>query len=340
LKGGKRAKHQVMNLIWLFLHTLSGVLFICKRKGDKMMRHLLTMQALDVSEVENILKQANQFAKGETVEGNNNQFVANLFFEPSTRTKFSFEVAEKRLGLNVLNFAEQTSSVQKGESLYDTVKTFEAIGANALVIRHPNDRYFEPLQDRVSIPILNAGDGCGNHPTQSLLDLLTIQQEFIVFQGLKVAIIGDVRHSRVARSNADILTRLGAKVILSGPEEWYDNTIPRTEYLPLDDAIKEADVVMLLRIQHERHGAKMNLSKQEYHEKFGLTLARAKEMKNGTIIMHPAPINRGVEIADELVESKQSRIFKQMENGVYVRMAVLKWALMNKKEAVLHGIFV
>lgn len=302
------------------------------------MRHLLTMSALEVTEVENILKQADRFAKGEINDTFRNQFVANLFFEPSTRTKFSFEVAEKKLGMNVLNFEEQTSSVQKGETLYDTVKVFEAIGANAVVIRHTEDNYFESLKDKVSIPILNAGDGCGNHPTQSLLDLLTIQQEFIVFQGLKVAIIGDVRHSRVARSNADILTRLGAKVILSGPKEWYDTSIPNTEFLPIDDAIIEADVVMLLRIQHERHGAKMNLTKDEYHEKFGLTVTRSKLMKEGSIIMHPAPFNRGVEIADELVEAPNSRIFKQMENGVYIRMAVLDWSLNHKKEELQHGV--
>jgi aspartate carbamoyltransferase catalytic subunit len=303
------------------------------------MRHLLTMSGLAVSEVENILKQANQFAKGEVPNSLNNQFVANLFFEPSTRTRFSFEVAEKKLGMQVLNFEEQTSSVLKGESLYDTVKTFEAIGADALVIRHPEDHYFEEIKNNVSIPILNAGDGCGNHPTQSLLDLLTIQQEFILFQGLKVAIIGDVRHSRVARSNADILTRLGAKVILSGPQEWYDQSIPKVEYLPIDDAIQIADVVMLLRIQHERHGSKMNLTKHEYHEKFGLTIARAAQMKKGSIIMHPAPINRGVEIADELVENNKSRIYKQMENGVFVRMAVLNWALCQSKEELLSGNF-
>jgi aspartate carbamoyltransferase catalytic subunit len=198
------------------------------------------------------------------------------------------------------------------------------------VIRHHEDRYFDQL-DTIEIPILNAGDGCGNHPTQSLLDLLTIQQEFIVLQGLTVAIIGDLRHSRVARSNASLLTKMGAKVLFSGPEHWFDEAVPHGTYVPIDQAVAEADVVMMLRIQHERHEHSMNLTKEQYHEQYGLTLERARLMKAQGIILHPAPVNRGVELADELVESKRSRIFKQMTNGVAIRMAVLQTVLQIKE---------
>jgi aspartate carbamoyltransferase catalytic subunit len=161
---------------------------------------------------------------------------------------------------------------------------------------------------------------------------MTIQQEFGGFTGLKIAIIGDISHSRVARSNADVLTRLGAEVIYSGPEEWFDNrSLSLSRFRPIDEAISEADVVMLLRVQHERHQQKGNFTANEYHKQYGLTIEREKLMKPGSIIMHPAPVNRNVEIADSLVECGRSRIFKQMENGVYVRMAALKRSLESLK---------
>lgn len=291
------------------------------------MNHLLTMDALSLETIEDILAEAGRIRNSNATEVLEKAFVCNLFFEPSTRTKFSFEVAEKRLGLEVLNFEEQTSSVQKGETLYDTIRLLEEIGVKCVVIRHPQDRYFDELADRVHIPILNAGDGCGNHPTQSLLDVLTIQQEFLVLQGLNVVIAGDLRHSRVARSNANVLSRFGANVIFTGPEEWFDGSMADGQYMPFDDAVEAADVLMLLRIQHERHTQGMQMTKEEYHRKYGLTVKRERRMKPHSIIMHPAPFNRDVEIASELVECRRSRIFKQMGNGVAVRMAVLKWAL-------------
>lgn len=186
------------------------------------MSHLLTMSELSELEISEILKDAEDFANGKESKTTEQTFVANLFFENSTRTRFSFEVAEKRLGLDVLNFSADSSSVQKGETLYDTIKTLESIGTKAVVIRHEQDRYFDELKDQVNIPILNAGDGCGNHPTQCLLDLLTIKQEFGSFEGLKIAIVGDIRHSRVARSNAETLTKLGATIYFASPEEWKD----------------------------------------------------------------------------------------------------------------------
>ena len=291
------------------------------------MNHLITMKELSVKDIYDILEQAERFHQGETFKIPRQTFVANLFFEPSTRTKFSFEVAERKLGLDVLNFEAQTSSVQKGESLYDTVKTLESIGVEAVVIRHERDQYYKELLGKVGIPVLNAGDGCGEHPTQSLLDLLTIQQEFKKFEGLTISIVGDIRHSRVARSNAEVLTRLGATIHFVAPKEWHDATNPYGTYINMEKAIQISDVIMLLRIQHERHDEGMIQTKEGYHQQYGLTVEREKEMKENSIIMHPAPFNRNVELEDEVVECPRSRIFKQMENGVYVRMAVLKRAL-------------
>jgi aspartate carbamoyltransferase catalytic subunit len=292
------------------------------------MKHLLTTTELSIEEINEILDEALGFSKGEIWQPKKQTFVANLFFEPSTRTKSSFFMAERKLGLDVIPFETSTSSVQKGETLYDTVRTLESIGLDAVVIRHQEDHYFNELVGRINIPILNAGDGCGHHPTQSLLDLFTIKNEFEHFRGLKVAIIGDLRHSRVARSNASVLQRLGAEVVFSGPEKWFDEDLLRYgRYEEVDVAMETADVVMLLRIQHERHEDGVTNSPREYHEAYGLTVDREKRMKPGSIIMHPAPVNRDVEIADSLVECERSRIFKQMENGVYVRMAVLKRSL-------------
>ena len=293
---------------------------------------LLTTSQLSTEEIKEILNSAEEFSRGKEWSPDGKIFISNLFYEPSTRTKSSFEMAERKLGLEVIPFEVQTSSVLKGETLYDTVRTLEAIGTDIVVIRHSEDNYFSQLEKGISIPIINAGDGKGHHPTQSLLDLMTIQQEFGDFKGLTVTIIGDIIHSRVARSNADALVKLGAKVIFSGPEAWVDKSgLPAgSEYMSIDEAIQAADVVMLLRVQHERHDGKVLFEKKEYHVSFGLTLEREKMMKEGSIILHPAPINRGVEIADELVESPKARIFKQMENGVYIRMAVLKRAIENR----------
>ncbi|WEG11642.1 aspartate carbamoyltransferase catalytic subunit [Pullulanibacillus sp. KACC 23026] len=298
------------------------------------MTNLLSLEHLTLAEIEAILDQAEAIKSGR-LSVQRPGFAANLFFEPSTRTRFSFEVAEKRMGLQALNVDVTTSSVQKGETLYDTLKTLEAIGAEVAIIRHPEDCYYEGLAETLNLSIINAGDGSGDHPTQTLLDLMTIREEFNRIKGLTVAIIGDLRHSRVARSNAKILSRLGANLILSGPREWQNNDFPGI-YLPVDEAIKKADVVNLLRIQHERHNGTKAFNKDDYHLAYGLTIEREKTMKKGSIIMHPAPVNRGVEIDSTLVEGPRSRIFKQIENGVYARMAVLNWVL-SQREAENYG---
>ena len=286
-----------------------------------------TLENLSKEKILEILSLANDFKNGLEVKLKSKIFISNLFFEDSTRTKTSFEMAERKLGFEVIPFDVSKSSVNKGESLYDTVKTLESIGLDLLVIRHSQNEFYEELKN-INIPIINAGDGTGNHPSQTILDLMTIQEEFGSFEGLKIGIVGDVKHSRVANSNAAALRKLGAKVFFSGPSKWFDEgAIINGTFLQIDQLTKEVDVLMLLRIQHERHGEKMAISLDTYHKKYGLTKKREQEMKSTSIIMHPAPINRNVEIDSDLVECKRSRIFKQMENGVFARMAILKNAL-------------
>ncbi|MCR6095968.1 aspartate carbamoyltransferase catalytic subunit [Salipaludibacillus agaradhaerens] len=295
------------------------------------MKQLRTLNDLTLPELQTILFEADTCRTSQDRMWGEQPIVANLFFEPSTRTKCSFEMAEKQLGIDIIPFDVSHSSVQKGETLYDTAKTLEAIGCRALIIRHPEMKYYEQLNG-LTIPIINAGDGAGDHPTQSLLDLLTIKQEFNRFDGLHVVICGDIRHSRVAHTNAKILKKLGARVSYSGPLEWMDPELTEDEYLTMDEAVVQADVLMLLRIQTERHDGEGGYTKETYHRQFGLTVEREMRMKSDSIIMHPAPVNRGVELAGSLVECRRSRIFKQMTNGVKVRKAILAHVLNLKGE--------
>lgn len=291
------------------------------------MKNFVTMDELTVEEIHGIISEAEEMEKGNYEKNPEEIFVANLFFENSTRTKTSFIVAEKKLGLDVIPFDVETSSVQKGETLYDTVRTLETLGVKAVIIRHSEDRYFDQLIGNVEVPIINGGDGTGNHPSQCMLDLYTIWQEFGRFEGLKIAIAGDVRHSRVAHSNGETLTRLGAEVYYACPEIWQDSEKQDGKYLHIDDVIEDVDVMMLLRVQHERHSEKADDVMNNYLQNYGLTIEREQRMKESSIIMHPAPVNRDVEIASELIECQRSRIFKQMENGVYTRMAILNRSL-------------
>lgn len=291
---------------------------------------MIKLSRLTVEQIEKILDEASEFSKGKICKAKDEIYVSNMFFEDSTRTKMSFEVAEKKLGLNIINFDAEKSSLKKGETLMDTIRTMEAIGIELAVIRHSKTRYFDELKE-AKLAIVNAGDGIGTHPTQAILDTLTIKQEFGKIEGLKVGIIGDVKHSRVANSTSAVLRRLGAKVNFSGPEFFFDEAmLVNGTYHPMEQIIKESDVVMMLRVQNERHQERIPISSEEYLKKYGLTKKREQSMKAGAIIMHPAPINRGVEIEDEVVNCSRSRIFKQMENGVFARMAVLKYSLQKK----------
>ncbi|MFT8695535.1 MAG: aspartate carbamoyltransferase catalytic subunit [Oenococcus sicerae] len=276
-----------------------------------------------------IIHQALLFKSGQLLPVMNKQVVANLFFENSTRTATSFQMAEIKLGYERIVIDPNKSSAVKGESLEDTLKTLKVIGVDTVVIRHTLRGWYDNFCQMAGkeIPkLINAGDGNGQHPSQSLLDLMTIIETFDHFRDLKVRIIGDLYHSRVARSNAEILDRLGANVTFAGPKVWSDPSLTQFGHVvDMDDDLEQQDVVMLLRVQHERltDGENAHFTIDQYHEQYGLTRARYDRLKDQAIIMHPAPVNRGVEIDSDLVESPKSRIFQQMANGVFARMAIL-----------------
>ena len=282
------------------------------------MRNFLTLDDLSEKEILKLVKDALLFKKNEIECDLKGKIIANMFFENSTRTQYSFNTAEEKLGMKVITFNPATSSLNKGESFYDTVKTFESFGIDGMVIRHTNNEYYKELKNIKSI-LINAGDGTGNHPSQSLLDLVTIYEQFNKFDNLNIAIVGDILHSRVAHGNLKVMERLGMNTYISGPKEFMDNS---SKFIPFKDAISEMDIIMLLRIQRERN-AKKSMSDSEYLENYGLTMDKVNAMKKDAIIMHPAPFNRNVEIADDVVECPKSKIFTQMNNGVYARCSIL-----------------
>lgn len=252
--------------------------------------------------------------------------VVNLFFEPSTRTRTSFELAAKRLSADVINFSVPTSSVVKGETLKDTALTIQALGADFVVIRHSSAGVPHFLSKILKISIINAGDGANEHPTQALLDLFTILSHKKKIKGLTVAIVGDIAHSRVARSNIYGLTKLGAKVRVICPPTLRPAEIDSLGvdvFDSMEQGIKDADVIMALRLQLERQSKGFLPSLEEYFNLYGLTKKRLKLAKDNAIVMHPGPMNRGVEIESEVADSRQSVILEQVTNGLAVRMAVL-----------------
>ena len=252
--------------------------------------------------------------------------VVNLFFEPSTRTRTSFELAAKRLSADVINFSPSSSSVVKGETLLDTARNIEAMQADIIVLRHPAAGAAETLARGVKSSVINGGDGWHEHPTQALLDLFTLRERRLEFKGLRVTIVGDIAHSRVARSNIYALTKLGAEVRVVGPPTmipaYLDRLGVRICY-DLDEGLQGADVIMMLRLQLERQGRALFPTIREYSRLYGLTSERVKLAEPGALIMHPGPINRGVEIAPEVADSLSSVILEQVANGVAVRMGIL-----------------
>lgn len=285
------------------------------------MKNLFNLDDFSKEDIIEIIKRALEFKNG-LVKNYSNKKVANLFYEASTRTHYSFVVAQQNLNMQVTSVNVETSSTQKNESLYDTVKTFEALGYDLVVIRHSQNEYYKELEN-IKIPIVSGGDGILNHPSQSLLDLMSIYEKYETFDGLTITIIGDIKHSRVAHTNIKIMEKLGMKVYISGPKEFDDQSAP---YIQYEDAIKESDIVMLLRVQLERHDS-IDFNKETYFNNYGLKMSDVNKMKENAIIMHPAPINRNIEIADDVVECDKSIIFKQMTNGVYMRMAIIERSL-------------
>lgn len=294
-------------------------------------KDLLGLEYLSKEEIELILKTAVPFKelftrsikKVPTLRG---KTVVLLFYEPSTRTRTSFELAAKRLSADTVNISASGSSVEKGESLIDTGKTLEAMKADFVVIRHSMSGASHVLARNINPSVINAGDGSHEHPTQGLLDIFTINEKKGTVKGLKVVIIGDIAHSRVARSNIWGLTKLGAEVVVCGPSTLIPRDIEKTGAkvcYNLDFALKNADVVNVLRIQLERQKTKRLPSLREYNLLFGMTKEKLKLAKPDVIIMHPGPMNRGIEITSNVADGAQSVIDEQVTNGIAVRMAVL-----------------
>jgi aspartate carbamoyltransferase catalytic subunit len=300
-------------------------------------KDLLGIRGLNREEIETILDTAESFKEVSSriikkVPALRGRTVINLFFEASTRTRTSFEIAAKRLSADAINISASTSSVSKGETLVDTAKNLQAMAPDAIVIRHPCAGVPHQLSRMVNAAIINGGDGAHEHPTQALLDALTIREHKGRINGLQVAIVGDIMHSRVARSNSHLLTTMGAHVRIAGPRTLippqYDKLISECEgsltvCSTVDEAIEGTDVVMMLRIQRERMTDAYFPSLKEYSIQYGLTLKRLDRAAADCIVMHPGPVNRGVEISSEVVDSSRSLILDQVTNGVALRMAVL-----------------
>src|SRR3954469_10729518 len=294
-------------------------------------KHLLGLEDLSVDEIRFLLDTALSFKEVSTrsvkkVPALRGRVVVNAFWEASTRTKTSFELAAQRLSADVIDFSEKGSSVSKGETLIDTARTIEAMGVDVIVIRHPAAGAAELLARTVQCSVVNAGDGAHEHPTQGLLDLYTIRERFGKVDGLKVAIVGDIANSRVARSNLWALTKLGAQVIFVGPP----TLLPRSfEQLGarvvhnFDEVIGEVDVVNMLRVQFERIKSSQFPSVREFTRFFGLTWDRFQRCKKDVFVMHPGPMNRGIEISSDIAAGRPSGILTQVTNGLAVRMAVL-----------------
>jgi aspartate carbamoyltransferase catalytic subunit len=294
-------------------------------------KDLLGIAELSAAEIGLILDTAESFAEiGEraikkvpTLRG---KTVLNLFFEASTRTRSSFEIAEKRLSADNINFSTSGSALEKGETLIDTALNLQAMAPDLVVIRHAHPGVPHMLAKRIKAGVINAGDGAHEHPSQALLDAFTIRRHKGTLAGLKVAIVGDIEHSRVVRSNIHLLKKMGARVAIGGPRTLMPVAMEAMGVevaYTLDEAIRDADVIMMLRVQLERQGRMAFPSVREYFQLFGLTTARLAAAKEDVIVMHPGPMNRGVEIASEVADGLTSVILEQVTHGVSVRMAIL-----------------
>ena len=294
-------------------------------------RDLLGIEDLDRAEIERILQTAEhmreigerEVKKVPTLRG---RTIVNLFFEPSTRTRASFEIAGKRLSADVVNFSPGGSSLKKAESILDTARTLDAMDPDAVIVRHGVAGVPRRIADVLDAPVINAGDGAHEHPTQALLDLLTVRQEKGAIDGLTVTIVGDILHSRVARSNIQGFLKMGAEVRVAAPPTMIPcsvETLGVKSFTSLREALDGADVVMALRIQSERLGGSYFPSVREYSATVGIDRAKLRYAKDGVIVMHPGPVNRGVELSHDLADHRPSVILDQVRNGVAVRMAVL-----------------
>jgi aspartate carbamoyltransferase catalytic subunit len=304
-----------------------------KLKAKWVHKDLLGLEYLSKEDIGLLLDTADSFReildrKIKKVPALRGKTVVNLFYEPSTRTRISFEVAAKRLSADVINISTETSSVRKGETLNDTGKNIEALKADIIVVRHNCSGAAEMLARNVRISVINAGDGWHEHPTQGLLDIFTLRKKLNRIEGLNISIVGDIAHSRVARSNIWGLTKLGANVTVCAPKILIPPGVEKMNVNMTDDidkALKDADAVNVLRMQFERDDIKLFPTQLEYFKNFGITQERLKKAKKDIVVMHPGPINRGVEISSDVADGPNSVILEQVTNGIAVRMAVLFW---------------
>jgi aspartate carbamoyltransferase catalytic subunit len=302
--------------------------------------NLLGLKYLTASEIKEILDQATFFKQlfnrpVKQVPTLKNKTLVSLFYENSTRTKGSFDMAIKMLGAGSLNFAVSNSSISKGETMVDTVKNLASMGVDGIIVRHSMAGVPELIANNVNIPVINAGDGFNEHPTQALLDMFTMIEQKGYIEGKKVAIIGDIKHSRVVRSNIWGLSKLGAEVTVCGPASLIPYGIEQMGCRvvhKVEDAIKDADFINVLRVQFERQRGNFFPSAREYYHEYGITPARVKRAKEDVLIMHPGPMNRGVEISTEVADGPYNIILEQVRNGVAVRMAVLYLLLARRNE--------
>ena len=307
--------------------------------------HLVETADLNKKEIEFILDEAKKFInfnkkrtkKSNLLEG---RTIFNLFFEDSTRTRTSFEVAAKRLGADLINVAVKDSSINKGETLLDTMTTINSMNPDVLIVRHPEEGISKRISNNVDACVINAGDGSHEHPTQALLDALTIKNRFNNFSKLQIAICGDILHSRVARSNIIILSKLGAKVNVIGPKQWLPkniNKLPVEVYTDMKKGLKNCDIVMMLRIQKERIVGKIMPNQKTYFNKYGLDYNKLKYAKKNAFVMHPGPMNRGVEIDSKLADDiTRSLIQEQVAMGVAIRMACLDILIKNRDNVLSY----
>lgn len=298
------------------------------RRNLQKIEHFVSIDTLSEQYITELIHRALLYKSGASYQFLEPKFVTTLFLEGSTRARYSFDMAQKKLGIKSLDFDVKSSQIENGETLYDTVLTLSALGVDAVVIRSYEEKYYEELiaSQGIHCSIISAGDGLGEHPIQTMTDLMTIYETFGTFEGLVIGIVGDMLHSRAAHSNMRALKRLGAMLLFYGDPSWEVETFKQYgKYVSFEDVLTQADVLMVHRMQTTEYHA--GYSEDVYFSKFGLTKERFEQMKQTSIIMHPGPVKRDVELASELLECDRSRITTQIQNGVFMNMAILESVL-------------
>lgn len=291
------------------------------------MKNLISIEKLKIEEINSLLKSASELDLNFVSNELRHKKILLAFFEPSTRTKLSFELAAKNLGAQTLDFLPNLSSINKGETLIDSLLTIQSMGVNLAIVRHPEEGIAKKLSENLDMHIVNAGDGMNQHPSQALLDALTLKEVFGELESVKLTICGDILHSRVAHSNIELLTKLGVNISLCGPEKLIENKYTNlNRFDNIEEAVKNSDVIMSLRIQHERMKESEVPIVNEYFEKYGFKNSHFDKNKN-IFLMHPGPVNYGVEVEDKALFNQRCLINDQVKNGVLVRMAIIKKVL-------------